>query len=35
MSIDWLITEGPTENQRDESTQSRVADRGDWASSQN
>ncbi len=35
MSIDWLMTEGPIENQRDKSTQSRAADRGDWASSQN
>lgn len=35
MSIDWLTAEGPIENQRDKGPQSRVADRGDWASSQN
>lgn len=35
MSIDWLLSEGSTENQRDKTAQSRAADRGDWASSQN
>lgn len=35
MSIDHLMTEGPIENHRDKLAQSRAADRGDWASSQN
>lgn len=29
------MAEGPIENQGDKSTQSRAADRGDWACSQN
>lgn len=37
MSIDWLMAEGPIENQRDKSAQSRAADGGDQeeAGSQN
>lgn len=30
MSIDWLMAEGPLQNQRDKGTQSGAADKGDW-----